>query len=220
MRMAIRAVLFDFDYTLAEPTEGTLTCINYALRAMNLPVVSRERVRPLIGLSLPETYRRITNDDSSTEQSRFGKLFVEQADKTMADSIVMFDTVGPTMQRLQMSGYTLGIVSTKYRRRIETVLTRVELRDSFQVIIGGEDVHELKPDPEALLLAVHRLECDVSNCCYVGDTLVDAAAADAAKMNFIGVTTGVTTRQQFDDAGVKRVIDSLPELCELLPRSV
>jgi len=51
----MHAVIFDFDYTLADSSQGTTECVNFALRTLNLPIASYEMVCKTIGLSLPET---------------------------------------------------------------------------------------------------------------------------------------------------------------------
>ena len=51
----IKAILFDFDYTLADSSRGVIDCIGYALGALRLPPVSEEAACRTIGLSLADT---------------------------------------------------------------------------------------------------------------------------------------------------------------------
>jgi phosphoglycolate phosphatase-like HAD superfamily hydrolase len=39
------AIVFDFDYTLADSSAGAVECINFALGRMGLPAVPAERVQ-------------------------------------------------------------------------------------------------------------------------------------------------------------------------------
>ena len=208
----MQAILFDFDYTLAEATAGTADCINYALAQLELPSVGDEVVQSVMGLSMPELYRVVTGGKCPDYHAEFRRHFIDRADLIMAAAIVFFDTVAPTMEKLRQSGYKLGIVSTRYRRRMEEVLKRDRLLFFFDIIVGAEDVKQHKPDPAPLLHAAGALDLDVGECLYVGDTLIDATAAQAAAMPFVGVTTGITTRKQFENAGVKQVIRLLAEL--------
>ena len=59
MRKA-RAVLFDFDLTLADSTLGAVECVNYALGAMALPRAEPEAIRATIGFSLAATLASLT----------------------------------------------------------------------------------------------------------------------------------------------------------------
>ena len=63
--------------------------------------------------------------------------------------------------------------------------------------IGVGDVMKVKPDPEGLLLAVEKLGVKIEDALYVGDSYVDAMAAEAAGMKFGGVLTGNTMREEF-----------------------
>src|SRR5207245_1033902 len=87
--------------------------------------------------------------------------------------------------------------------------------DVFDVLIGGEDLHNLKPDPEGLLIAVERLS--VKEAIYVGDTVIDAEAARRANLPFVAVLTGVTGRSEFDTYSTVAVLDDLSSLGLGLP---
>ena len=53
-----RAIIFDFDLTLADPTKGTIECVNFALEKLNLPPADDERIKRTIGMSLEDTFLR------------------------------------------------------------------------------------------------------------------------------------------------------------------
>ena len=54
-----RAILFDFDYTLADSSEGIIHCVNSALKTLDLPEATADEIRATIGLSLTEIYTRL-----------------------------------------------------------------------------------------------------------------------------------------------------------------
>ena len=76
-----------------------------------------------------------------------------------------------TVQLLKAQGLNLGIVSSKYRRRIKGVLDREGLGGQFDVIVGGEDVAAFKPDPTGLLSAAASLGTSTANVLDVGDSI-------------------------------------------------
>ena len=57
--MNYRAVLFDFDYTLADSSRGIEDCANHALAELGLPAASARAVSETVGLSLAETFCRL-----------------------------------------------------------------------------------------------------------------------------------------------------------------
>ena len=211
-----KAVLFDFDYTLADSSRGVVECINYALSGMGLSQVSAEKIRRTIGLSLPNILTKLAGMEHAERSYEFSRLFVERADEVMADLTRVFDDVPKVIEHLKAEGLALGIVSTKFRYRIEEVLRRVDLLEPFDVIVGGEDVSSHKPDPESLLKAIKKMKSSMSTSIYVGDSVTDAETAKRAEVPFIAVLSGVTPRDSFECYSVFGIIENLREIMDLI----
>lgn len=216
MTTKIEAVVFDFDYTLADSSQGIIECINFALEEMALEHVSAEAARRTIGLSLNETFLTLAEHHEPHRCEEFYRLFVRRADEVMVKHTELYGSVPATVEMLRENGLKLGIVSTKYRRRINEVLERETLLHSFQVVIGGEDVEQHKPHPQGLFEALKRLECSPPSIVYVGDSVVDAELAKRAGVPLIVVLSGVTPREHFDDYEPFAVLENVSELPKLL----
>ena len=219
----LRAILFDFDYTLADSSRGVVECINYALENLGVPPVSAEQACRTIGLSLPNTFRTLAEQEHHLLSDDFVRLFVERADQVMADRTFLFAPVPQTIKTLQQNGLKLGIVSTKYRYRIEAILNRDGLSDLFDIVIGGEDVAQHKPDPAGLQIALHRLGCNPAEVFYVGDSLTDAQTAQRAEVRFVAVLSGATPRDDFNGYPVYKFlanVSELPDLLKLTPERI
>lgn len=193
----MRAVIFDFDYTLADSSRGAAECVNFALRALNLPVVSYEAVCRTIGFSLPETFKLLSTSDHHALAPEFARLFKLRADEVMVSMTVLYPAVDPVVRHMKESRFQLGIVSTKFRYRIEAILQREELLDCFDVIIGGEDVAIPKPDPQGLLLALERMQARKQDIIYAGDSVVDAETAERGGVAFAAILSGTTNEEEF-----------------------
>lgn len=209
MRQRFRAIVFDFDYTLADSSRGAVACITFALDALGLPAVSAEAAKRTIGLSLPDTFLELAGPQHAAQSDKFARLFIKQADQVMSGLTVLFESVPEVIEKLRSQGFSLGIVSTKFRYRIESVLRREGLLDAFAVIIGGEDVAKHKPDPTGLLTAVERLGGAPESALYVGDSVTDAQTAERAGVSFVAVLSGVTPREAFRDYATCEIVESL-----------
>jgi len=207
-------VIFDFDYTLADSSRGVLECINHAFKGMDLPKVVAEDAQRTIGLSLPNILVTLAGKEHEGRAGEFARLFVEKANEVMTDQTSVFEEVPKVIRRLKDEGMAIGIVSTKFRRRIEEILGREDLLEPFDVIVGGEDVSRHKPDPEGLLAAIERLEGSPSGSLYVGDSVTDAETARRAGVPFAAVLNGVTPREAFKDYPAYKILDNLGELIE------
>jgi phosphoglycolate phosphatase len=209
-------VLFDFDYTLADSSQGAIDCINFALAEMKLAPVSAEAACRTIGLSLNETFLSLAEHHQPHRCSEFYGLFVRRADEVMSNLTVLYESVPSTIQLLREAGLRLGIVSTKYRRRINQVLEREALVHGFELVIGGEDVEQHKPHPQGLFEAMKRLDCSPESVVYVGDSLVDAELARRAGVPVIVVLSGTTLRSDFDDYSPLAILETVSELPQFL----
>jgi phosphoglycolate phosphatase len=110
---------------------------------------------------------------------------------------LLYPWVAETVQTLRTAGYRLGIVSSKYRYRIERILAEGGLASQFEVIIGGEDVAQPKPDPAGLRLALQHLHLLAPDVLYVGDHPVDAETASRVGVPFMAVLTGTSDVPSF-----------------------
>lgn len=113
---------------------------------------------------------------------------------------------------LKDSGARIGIISTKYRFRIKELLDQHFPEDFMDIIVGGEDVKAAKPSPEGLLLAIKRLHVSKAETLYIGDSTVDAETAQAAGVDFAGVTHGVTTAKELEKYPHRKIMNTLEEL--------
>lgn len=208
----IHAVIFDFDYTLVDSSKGAVECIQFALEEMGLATLSSETICRTIGLSLKDTFLTLAGDQDARRCDEFSSLFVQRADQVMADLTVIYESVLPSIKALRESGLRLGIVSTKFRYRIEEILKREDLLQFFQIVIGGEDVEEHKPHPQGLFKAIERLQCSPQAVVYVGDSVTDAEVAKRAGVSFVAVLSGVTPREHFDGYEMTGVLESLSGL--------
>ena len=75
----IQSVIFDFDYTLADSSEGVIECANYALGRLGLPAASDDAIRHTIGLSLPNTLTALAGDEYAGHGEEFMRIFLDMA---------------------------------------------------------------------------------------------------------------------------------------------
>lgn len=210
--MMIKAVIFDFDYTLGDSTNGIVLSVNYALEQLGHSVRDIAEIRKTIGLSLKDTYSVLTSRCDVSEAEQFARLFKEKADEVMIVNTELYNGVKDVLKKLKKKGYKIGIVTTKFRYRIEQILCKFEANELIDIIIGAEDVKIEKPDPEGLWCVMERLNLEKDNVIYVGDSLIDAQTAENAGVDFIGVLTGTTIRQEFEKYRSSYIGKDIPDI--------
>lgn len=204
--------IFDFDFTLADSSKGAIECIKYSLLKMGELIPDETEIKKTIGLSLKDTFNHLTKNTDIHKEEIFSKLFIEKADEVMADLTYLYKDTQNVIKKIHSAGNKIGIVSTKFRYRINIILQREKLDKYFDLIIGGEDVNKHKPDAEGLLKIIEYFCEKKSNVVYIGDSIIDAKTAKNAGVDFIASLTGVTKKEDFQDYTVMTFINDLSEL--------
>jgi len=144
------AIIFDFDFTLVDSSQGIVECVAYAFQELGLPIPPAERVMDTIGLSLAATFNRLTELDSSDMARNFVRCFHQHADQVMDNQTVVYECVRPLLELLRSANIRVGVVSTKLQKN--------GLDSLFDTIVGADDVTKSKPDPEGLRRIVYPQE--------------------------------------------------------------
>ncbi len=207
-----QAIIFDFDYTLADSSVGIIDCIQTAQTAMGLSLSTAEQIRRTIGLSVPEILTTLSGKEHSPRVDEFRQRFQARADQVMAENTAIYDGVPSMLRFLACNGIRSAIASTKFRYRIEQILQREGLSDLVHTVIGAEDVVQHKPDPACLLKALERLTVNARDVLYVGDSLPDAEAAMRASIDFVAVLSGTTRSDEFAPFGPVTGLDDVSAL--------
>lgn len=93
-------------------------------------------------------------------------------------------------------GLRLAVASSADRIKVGINLREIGIPpESFDAIVTGEDVVNKKPSPDIFLLAAERLGVPAADCIVVEDAVNGVAAAKAAGMRCLGLTTSFTPTQ-------------------------
>ena len=207
------AYIFDFDYTLADATNPVVDSFTYALEKMNLEKSSRQDIINTIGIPIGKSYTILTGDDSVEGIALFKKYQKEKSDEITVPNTVFIGHAKEVLQTLKNRGKKVGIVSSRWGQRINDIFENLNSRELIDFIIGTEHVENYKPNPEGLFKIIDMM--DAKNPLYIGDSYIDAEAAQNAKVDFVGVTTGTTPREKLESYPHVAVLDDLKELLDV-----
>jgi len=210
--MPYSAYLFDFDYTLADSSAGIVKCFQLVLKKNQFTDVTDEQIKRTIGKTLEESFSILTAITDPEHLLELKKQYSEQASIYMTPNTFFYPDTIPVLKKLKAEGIKLGIISTKYRYRIQEMMDLHFPADWLDLIIGGEDVERAKPDPQGIRAALERLQLPTEKVLYIGDSTIDAEAAQNAGVNFVGVTSGMTTQEELAAYPHERIICRLGEL--------
>lgn len=192
----IRGVAFDLDGTLIDTALGLSQAVDLALYALELPVAGEERVVTWIGNGADIMMQRALKwslKDKEPDLAQLNmarKLFDRYYAETVEEGSFLFPGVAATLAALKEKGLPLAVVTNKPTSFVMPLLEDLGIAQYFQTIIGGDDVKEKKPHPEALYKVMETLGLAADELLFVGDSRNDIQAAQAAGCPSVGLTWG------------------------------
>lgn len=206
---------FDFDYTLADSSEGIVGCFHRTMEEWGLPRAADETITRTIGIPMEKAVGIIIESEDAAEINRFITAYKKYAGPYMTPGTHFYPSTVPTLTELKRRGAVTAIVSSKTGFRVQEKFTVTGTEHLIDLIIGSHDVKNLKPDPEGFFLALERLWGRPETTLYVGDSVTDALTAKNAGVDFVGVTTGVTPREELEALPHLLIAEDLSEILRL-----
>ena len=81
--MSYKAVIFDFDLTLADSSEGILRCFRHTLDAFGYTVPDDRTIYNTIGLTLVDAFDLLTGIPNNPQREKMRVEYVKKADEEM-----------------------------------------------------------------------------------------------------------------------------------------
>lgn len=213
-----RAVLFDFDGTIADTAPDLAAAVNTMRRVRGLPDVSLQTLRPLVSAGargLLGGAFGIGPQDPDFEAMR--KEFLAHYEADLCVNTQLFDGIRPLLDKLTARRIPWGIVTNKVERLALPLIARLGLDPDAGCVIAGDTAPYAKPHPEPLWLAARRLGIAPTRAVYVGDDLRDIVAGKAAGMTTIAAAYGYCGNDCApQDWGANHIVQTTAELQRLL----
>jgi phosphoglycolate phosphatase len=213
--MPLQAVLFDLDGTLVDSVPGIYDAVNRVLAELKRPQCSEPEVRQWVGNgSRTLMARALDTDDHSAIQ--IGLTAFERHYAQTLINTSLYPGVLDGLQHLQQAQIAMACVTNKARAFTLPMLNILGLSGFFQVVLGGDDMRQLKPAPAGLLQACASLQVGHTATIMVGDSANDLQAAQAAGIESIAVSWGYPQGESLANYGPSHIVDNFDELTSIL----
>ncbi len=174
------AYLFDMDGTLVDSEklkgQALVKGCNYFGG-----VVHVDTYKAVMG----ESWEQVTNHfftkaQISPDFDEFNSVFKLAYQELLFHELKPNPNVVEFLSVLKERGKKIGVVSSAFAWMVDQVLTQLDLKKFFDVVITQENVTRHKPDPEAYLLALQKLNLPCSEVLVFEDSEVGLIAAKNA----------------------------------------
>lgn len=210
----IRAVLYDFDGTLADSTALIMRCYRHTMSTHLGHVPPDEDWLSGFGMTLETQLARFARHPGEAQAMLDTYRGFQN---TIHDEMLRpFPGAAETVAELERRGYRLAIVTSKHRRAALRGMELCGIVRHFEVIVAPEDVTEPKPHPEPVLFALDRLGVAPDEALFVGDSPHDIAAGRAAGTRTAGALWGPFPRAALENAGPDALLDAQGDVLRLL----
>lgn len=215
-------IIFDLDGTLINTIDDLGQACNHALSACGYPTHKIEDYPRLVGNGINKLIERALPQEHRNEETvmQLRAFFVPYYDEHNCDLTHPYDGIPELLAALKAAGNTLAVASNKYQAATEKIVAQL-FPDMFDVVLGERENVARKPDPQIvydIVEAMRRLGNEVTDkeILYIGDSLVDAETAKAAKLPFVACTWGFCTREQLLTAQANHMVDHPLEILRII----
>jgi HAD superfamily hydrolase (TIGR01509 family) len=183
-----RAILFDLDGLLADTETLAMKVVLKICPELGLDLEPGEETK-IVGVTAEKFFKDlISNQNSNLELSEALLKFDQTYEDILRTELKPFPGARSLPIELKSQDFRLAIVSGSTAQQVDMVLSQLNIKELFDVIITKNDITRSKPDPEGFLLAANKLKVEPEECLVFEDSEAGVAAGKAAGMKVIGVT--------------------------------
>src|SRR5690242_9964138 len=208
------AVLFDLDGTLIDSIALILGSMRHAFARCERVIPSDDEWLTGVGIPLRTMFQRYAADN--TEIDRLIGAYREHQLANHDSLVRCYDEVPQTLAALKRAGHPLAVVTSKGDLLARRGLELVGIAAHFETIVSCDSCTRHKPHPEPVLTALERLEYEPEEALFVGDSVHDIEAGNAAGVETVAALWGPFSRDQLAFAQPDRFIDRIGDLLQVL----
>jgi len=210
-----KLLLFDFDGTIADNSDGILNCVKYSLGKLGKEVPDAETLRKFIGPSLYFSYNEFIekNDENA---HKFVEGYRERYAPIGTTEVRLYPRVKEMLTALENDGYVLAVVSGKPRSFVMKISESLGIFNLFSAYFAPELADHSSDKSHRVIEAMEHFGFDRADTLMIGDTKWDVEAAKGAGVDSLAVTYGFGTVEELRAAGETLLADSVPGIYETI----
>lgn len=174
----IRAVLFDFDGTLADTLPLSFHAFQEVFRKYTGKEYSNEEIMARFGPTEDGIIGRVLRSHEALPEAidDYYRIYESYHDRMLSLS----EEIRDMLDRLQNMSISMGIITGKSRRSLDISSAKLAMGSYFTVGFAGDELTRPKPDREGIDRAMAVLGVTPEDTLFIGDSNADMEAGRAA----------------------------------------
>jgi HAD superfamily hydrolase (TIGR01509 family) len=175
------AYLFDWDGTIARTLEVWLEIVRDLFAAYGITGLTDDKLVESLG-----ALKAIALEVGvKPEDIKHFMADTEKLSREKVPEAELYEGALDALEALKNQGKKLALITTGWRSTIMHVLELHGLSGVFDIVITGNDVANIKPDPEGINKALEYFDVDKNQAVMIGDSTNDLLAARNAGIDSI-----------------------------------
>ena len=218
----IRAVLFDLDGTLIDTLPDLHAAACAMLNDLGRPPLPLESIRAYVGRGIPNLIKRVlanslhVAEDPNPPPPEAVASYRRHYARENGRNAKVYPGVLEGLASLRAQGVPLGVVTNKADTFIQPLLEQTGLSGYFEVLVGGDRLPKVKPDPMPLVWACGRLGVSPAETLFIGDSINDALAARAAGCPVFLLPYGYNEDRDVHELDCDAIVESVRDAVKLI----
>ena len=216
-RHAIKAVIFDFDGTLAVLNIDFSSMKERVFDLMSRYGINSETIHEKYVLEIiDEVYELMFRKSPSGAKTFYQEShdILHEIEMGAAEKGRLIPEVVETLKGLREKGVKVGIVTRNCEEAVRKIFPKIS--DFCDVFVSRNSVKRVKPHPDHLTHVMKSLKILGEEAVMVGDHRIDIEAGKRVGMRTIGVLTGRTKKEEFEKEGADYILRDASEIYKLM----
>ena len=215
MHTRFKAVLFDFDGTLVDSSEGIFKSLIYAFDADGKPAPDEKTLRKFIGPPIYDSFKTLFGYKDEKIDFMIEK-YRERYRSVGWHEARVYDGIPELVRALREQGVKMATASSKPTPFIRQIIEEQGLLPYFDYLGGTAFDNISSNKTEILNHAMQELGVSPGETVMVGDRLFDIRGAQGAGIPCIAVLYGFGSRSEFEEYGAQYIVETPQDIYRLI----
>lgn len=208
-------ILFDFDGTLTDSSEGIFKSLTYAFESYGHGTPSADLLKKFIGPPLYHSFTVFCGFDDKHAWEMTDK-YRERYRKIGYLESRLYDGIPEMLKALKDRGYILATASSKPLHFVDQICENLGIKKYFDFLGGTEFDNTSESKATVIENTMKNLGAGLDDTLMVGDRLFDIEGAHQVGIPCCAVLYGFGNREEFEEYNAEYIVEKAEEILDIV----